>query len=161
MASSGSRTSTTGRCRSSTRRRTRCGRPSTRGRAPARSRSRRLPVTSGSRSRAWAKCGGSPPPSSLAGVLVASYTERPDLAARTGEIDDVWAEFIHHARLNRHWHRLREDFPDFQLVLYDDQSDAVLGRGHSVPFGWDGSWDDLPDGVEGVFDRLFEEGGRA
>jgi hypothetical protein len=93
-------------------------------------------------------------------MLVASYVDRPDLAERTGEIDDVWPEFVHHARLNRHWHRLREDYADFQFVLYDEESDAVLGRGHSVPFGWDGSWDDLPDGVEGVFDRVFEEGGR-
>ena len=94
-------------------------------------------------------------------MIVASYAERPDLAERTGEVADVWPEFIHHARLNRHWHRLREDFPDFQLTLYDEEADAVLGRGQTVPFRWDGSWEDLPDGVEGVFDRVFEgEGGR-
>ncbi len=92
-------------------------------------------------------------------MLVASYAERPDLAARTGEIPDVWPEFIHHARLNRHWHRLREDFPDFQLVLYDEDADLLVGRGQTVPFRWDGTWDDLPDGVEGVFDRVFEEEG--
>jgi hypothetical protein len=92
-------------------------------------------------------------------MLVASYAERPDLAERTGEIADVWPEFVHHARLNRHWHRLLEDFPGFQLVLYDEEADVLLGRGHSVPFPWDGTFADLPDGVEGVFDRLFEEGG--
>jgi hypothetical protein len=92
-------------------------------------------------------------------VLVASYAERPDLAERTGEVADVWPEFIHHARLNRHWHRLREDFPDFQLALYDEEADRVLGRGQTVPFRWDGSWEDLPDGVEGVFDRVFEGNG--
>ena len=92
-------------------------------------------------------------------MLVASYADRPDLAERTEEVGNVWPEFVHHARLNRHWHRLREDFLDFQLVLYDDEADVVLGRGHSIPFTWDGSLDDLPDGVEGVFDRVFEEGG--
>lgn len=92
-------------------------------------------------------------------MLVASYADRPDLAERTEEVGNVWPEFVHHARLNRHWHRLREDFLDFQLVLYDDEADVVLGRGHSIPFAWDGSRDDLPDGVEGVFDRVFEEGG--
>jgi hypothetical protein len=92
-------------------------------------------------------------------MIVAPYTERPDLAARTEEVADVWPEFIHHARLNRHWHRLREDFAGFQLVLYDDAADVVVGRGQSIPFSWDGTWDDLPDGVEGVFDRVFEEGG--
>jgi len=92
-------------------------------------------------------------------VLVASYTERPDLAERTDEIGDVWPEFVHHARLNRHWHRLREDFLDFQLVVYDEAADVLVGRGHSIPFPRDGGWDELPDGVEGVFDRVFEEGG--
>jgi GNAT superfamily N-acetyltransferase len=92
-------------------------------------------------------------------VLVASYAERPDLAERTGEIGDVWPEFVHHARLNRHWHRLREDFLDFQLVVYDEEVDVLVGRGHSIPFPRDGGWDELPDGVEGVFDRVFEEGG--
>jgi len=92
-------------------------------------------------------------------VIVASYVARPDLAARLDEVADVWPEFIHHARLNRHWHRLREDYPELQLVLYDEDADAVLGRGQTVPFRWDGSWDDLPDGVEGVFDRVFEEDG--
>jgi hypothetical protein len=92
-------------------------------------------------------------------VLVASYADRPDLAARTGEIEDVWPEFIHHSRLNRNWHRLREEFPELQLVLYDDEADAVVGRGQTVPFRWDGSWGDLPDGVEGVFERVFEGDG--
>jgi GNAT superfamily N-acetyltransferase len=92
-------------------------------------------------------------------VLVASYAERPDLAARTEEIEFFWPEFIHHARLNRHWHRLREDFLDFQLVLYDEEADSVIGRGQTVPFRWDGSLEDLPDGVEGVFDRVFEQDG--
>ena len=92
-------------------------------------------------------------------MLVASYTERPDLAERTGEIGDVWPEFVHHARLNRHWHRLREDFLDFQLVVYDEEADELVGRGHSIPFPRDGAWDELPDGVEGVFDLVFEDGG--
>jgi GNAT superfamily N-acetyltransferase len=92
-------------------------------------------------------------------VLVASYAERPDLAERTAEIADAWPEFVHHARLNRHWHRLRADYPELQLVLYDEQADVVVGRGATVPFRWDGSWEDLPDGVEGVFARVFEEGG--
>jgi GNAT superfamily N-acetyltransferase len=93
-------------------------------------------------------------------VLVASYTERPDLAARTGEIEDVWPEFIHHASINEvYWPRLRHDFPDFQLVLYDEDADVVLGRCQSVPFRREGGWDELPDGVEGVLRQAFDLGG--
>jgi GNAT superfamily N-acetyltransferase len=92
-------------------------------------------------------------------MIVAPYTERPDLAARLDELEDVWPEFIHHAQLNRNWPRLREDFPDFQLVLYDEETDTIMGRGQTVPFRWNGRRNDLPDGVEGVMHRVFEEGG--
>src|SRR5579859_8010710 len=92
-------------------------------------------------------------------MLVASYTERPDLAARTGEIEDVWPEFIHHASINEvYWPRLRHEFPDFQIVLYDDEADVLLGRGQTVPFRREGRWDDLPDGVEGVLRQAFDVG---
>ena len=90
-------------------------------------------------------------------MLVVPYPERPDLVARLDEVEDVWPEFIHHAGLNRHWHRLREDYPEFQLVLYDDEVDRVAGRGQSLPFRWDRTLDDLPDGVDGVFRRVFDE----
>jgi hypothetical protein len=90
-------------------------------------------------------------------VLVAAYTERPDLVARFDELEDVWPEFIHHARLNRHWRRMLDDFPDFQLVVYDEESDRVVGRGNTIPFRREGSWKSLPDGVEGVFDQVFED----
>src|SRR4029077_16527347 len=33
------------------------------------------------------------------------------------------------------------------------------GRGQTVPFRWNGRRNDLPDGVEGVMHRVFEEGG--
>ena len=93
-------------------------------------------------------------------MLVATYTERPDLAARTGEIDDVWPEFIHHAAINDvYWPRLRPEFPDFQVVLYDDETDTVLGRGQTAPFRREGGWEDLPDGVEGVLQQVFDQGG--
>src|SRR5438552_576392 len=61
--------------------------------------------------------------------------------------------------MGRNWPRLREDFPDFQLVLYDDETDTMLGRGQTVPFCWNGRPNDLPDGVEGVLQRVFEGDG--
>ena len=91
-------------------------------------------------------------------MLIATYAERPDLAERLDELEDVWPEFIHYARFNRHWRFLSQDFPEFQLVLYDDETDTIMGKGQTIPFPWDGSRDDLPDGVEGVLHRVFEEG---
>jgi GNAT superfamily N-acetyltransferase len=93
-------------------------------------------------------------------VLVATYAERPDLAARLDELEDVWPEFIHHATINRdYWPRLSRELAEFQLVLYDDDADRVIGKGQTVPFRWDSGREDLPDGVAGVLRRAFDEGG--
>jgi GNAT superfamily N-acetyltransferase len=94
-------------------------------------------------------------------VLVVPYSQRPDLVERLGEVEDVWPEFLHHtdATFNALWSRVRREFPDFQLMLYDDDTDSVVGRGQTIPFRWDGSLEDLPDGVDGVVRRVFEVGG--
>jgi GNAT superfamily N-acetyltransferase len=94
-------------------------------------------------------------------VLVVPYSERPDLVPRLGEVEDVWPEFIHHTgeAFNALWGRVRREFPELQLVLYDDETDTLVGRGQTIPFRWDGTFDDLPDGVDGVVRRVFEVGG--
>jgi GNAT superfamily N-acetyltransferase len=94
-------------------------------------------------------------------VIVVPYSERPELVGRLDEVEDVWPEFIHHTGevFNALWNRVRREFPDFQLVLYDDETDTLVGRGQTIPFRWDGTFEDLPDGVDGVLRRVFEEGG--
>jgi GNAT superfamily N-acetyltransferase len=94
-------------------------------------------------------------------VLVVPYSDRPDLVERLDEVADVWPEFLHHtdATFNTLWSRVRREFPEFQLVLYDDDTDSVVGRGQTIPFRWDGSVEDLPDGVDGVVRRVFDAGG--
>ena len=90
-------------------------------------------------------------------MLVATFAERPDLAARISEIRPVWPEFIHHdAVVGRYWQRLSTELPDFQLVLYDDELDSVIGEGRTVPFAWKG----LPDGIDDVLVQGFEARGR-
>jgi len=90
-------------------------------------------------------------------VLVVPYSQRPDLVERLGEVEDVWPEFIHHTgeTFNTLWSRVRREFPDFQLVLYDDDTDTLVGRGQTIPFRWDGTFEDLPDGVDGVVQQVF------
>jgi GNAT superfamily N-acetyltransferase len=94
-------------------------------------------------------------------VLLVRYSERPDLVERLEEIEDVWPEFLHHtdATFNALWRRVRREFPDFQLVLYDDKTDSPVGRGQTIPFRWDRTWEDLPNGVDGVVRRVFQAGG--
>ena len=90
-------------------------------------------------------------------MLVATYAERPDLAERTGEIEDVWPEFMHHGEVTtRYWPALRREIPELQLVLYDEEADAVVGRGQTVPTSWDGTVEGLPEGVDDVLERWFE-----
>ena len=83
----------------------------------------------------------------------ATYAARPDLAERVGEIADPWPEFIHHANCNRLWHVMRERFPQFQLVLFDADSDRMLGRGQTMPVRWDGTAAGLPGGVDDAVEQ--------
>src|SRR5581483_3702380 len=83
-------------------------------------------------------------------------SERPDLADRAGEVESTFAEFIHNADVTtRYWHRLREDLPDFQLVLYDEERDEVVGRGQTMPASMR---DGLPGGVDDMLERRFGDG---
>ena len=89
-------------------------------------------------------------------MLLATFSERPDLAARTSEIPNVWPEFLlHDETVGSHWSRLRDELPQFQLVLYDEERDVVVGEGRTVPFRWDG----LPAGIDDVLVRAFAEDG--
>src|SRR5918995_1880014 len=79
---------------------------------------------------------------------IVTIAERPDLEERLGEVGDPWPEFIHHDEVvNRHWPRLYEEFRDFQLVLYEPETDGVLGKGCTIPVTWDGRTETLSDGV--------------
>lgn len=86
-------------------------------------------------------------------MQVVTYAERPDLAERTDEIDDPWPEFIHHAAItSRYWSGMREQYPELQLVLYDDERDRVVGRGQTVPAS---TADGLPGGVDDMLETRF------
>jgi hypothetical protein len=75
-------------------------------------------------------------------------SERPDLYDRLDEVADPWPEFIHHDDVVvERWPLLHERLPDFQLILYDSETDAVLGRGCTIPVSWDGRNESLSGGV--------------
>jgi hypothetical protein len=70
----------------------------------------------------------------------------------------VATEFDRHGETHlRYGARLAEEFPDFQFVIEEDGE--RLAHGHSLPVRWDGTLDDLPRGIDGAFERAFEEGG--
>jgi GNAT superfamily N-acetyltransferase len=65
----------------------------------------------------------------------------------------IATEFDRHGEtFLRYGSRLGE-FPEFQF----ETEDGV--RGHALPVRWDGTVEDLPRGIDGSFERAFEEGG--
>lgn len=62
-------------------------------------------------------------------------------------------EFARHADTFIRYHGRLEEFPELQFEL-----DGGV-RGRTLPVRWDGSLDDLPRGIDGVFARAFEEKG--
>jgi len=92
--------------------------------------------------------------------VVRMYTalERPDLWARKIDSRLVWPEYNMHGNVSdQYWHLLDEELPDFQFVLYDEETDEVLAEGHTGPFGWDGVDAHLPDGFDPALELIFEQ----
>jgi GNAT superfamily N-acetyltransferase len=85
---------------------------------------------------------------------IVTVAERPDLDQRLDEIGDPWPEFIHHDEVvSAHWPALYDKHPDFQLILYDEESDVLLGKGCTIPVAWDGRDETLNGGVVEVFEE--------
>lgn len=91
-----------------------------------------------------------------------SFDERPDLADRyPNEAEEIWPsdmEFIHHDPVcEEYWPRLREVFPGFQFVAYDESQSQFHAIGHTVPLVWTGDAAMLPNGIPDVLHRAFTE----
>jgi hypothetical protein len=81
-----------------------------------------------------------------------THRDDPGLLERIeGLSAQVWPEYnMHGDVMNQYWGRLYEVFPDFQFVLYDDDTDTVLAEGHTLPCSWNGTIDGLPAGIDGA-----------
>jgi GNAT superfamily N-acetyltransferase len=91
-------------------------------------------------------------------VRTFTYAERLDLAARTGEIEDVLAPFMGHGEVaSRHWGKLRPELPELQLVLWDEHADAVVGHARTLPAR---EADGLPGGIDDMLESWFGDGTR-
>jgi hypothetical protein len=91
-------------------------------------------------------------------VRVFTYAERPDLAARTGEVKDTLPEFTGHGEVPlRHWHKLRTELPELQLVLWDEANDVVVGHARTMPAH---EADGLPAGIDDILETWFGDAAR-
>ena len=89
-----------------------------------------------------------------------SVAERSELAEPAWErTRDTMPEYNNHGDvLNAYWGRLTAERPDFQFHVVDDD-DVIVARARSVPVRWNGTVDDLPEGIDGAIARGFDEGG--
>ena len=84
--------------------------------------------------------------------------------AEDPSIVKLWREIIagafqeyndHGDTLGDDWHRLVEDFPEFQFVLFEGEE--PVGLGQTIPCVWDGTGEDLGEGIDDVFRRGFAD----
>jgi hypothetical protein len=99
-------------------------------------------------------------------TTIITCEERPAMLEQADKLTrDVWPEYNNHGDvLNQYWARLYEEFPAFQFVLFDNESDSIIGKGHSIPCSWDGATADLPEGIDAVIQQgfaLHQDGGTA
>jgi hypothetical protein len=88
----------------------------------------------------------------MSAPVIVTWSERPDLGERSWEeMGDVWPEYNGQGDVMRPlWARIDEDFPEFQFLLYDEEADEILAKGHSLPVAWDGTLEGLPAGIDGA-----------
>ncbi len=91
-------------------------------------------------------------------IAATTYSDRPELWAQIEDLgSEVWPEYnMHGDVMNLYWGRLYDTFPDFQFVLYDDESDEVLAEAHTMPCIWDGTDEGLPHGIDDAIVLGFE-----
>jgi GNAT superfamily N-acetyltransferase len=90
-----------------------------------------------------------------------SLKRRPDLEDQVHRLaDEGWPAFLLHGGMP-HWERLFGEFADYQ-ILFLDPAGNVVSVGHTIPFFWDCTPDDLPDRMADLMNRAVEDrrGGR-
>jgi hypothetical protein len=85
-------------------------------------------------------------------VRIVSARTRPDLAERADQATaDAFPEYNQHGDvLSPRWPRLYQRYAAYQLVLWDDATDEVLGEANTIPCRYDGTIEGLPRGIDEV-----------
>jgi hypothetical protein len=94
-------------------------------------------------------------------VRIVSADERPELADRADEVTEgAFPEYNKHGDvLAPRWSRLYDEYPAYQLVLWDDATGEVLGEGNTIPCRFDGTIQGLPRGIDEVITSGLPEVG--
>ena len=83
-------------------------------------------------------------------VIPVLYADRRELWDRIpGLFAGVWPEYnVHGDVMARYWARLFEEFPEFQVILYDADEDDIVAAGRTIPCDWDGTVSGLGSGLD-------------
>lgn len=89
-----------------------------------------------------------------AGHTLVTIADRPELWRPADDMcGAAWPEFmLHDPVADRNWGRLRDDWPQFQLVLVD-AAGAIAAASQAAPLWWDGTDEGLPEGWDAQFDQ--------
>lgn len=84
--------------------------------------------------------------------------QKPELENEAREIGaQAWPEFmLQDPVADKYWERLFDVFPNFQIVVCDDENN-VVAAGNTIPFRWNGETETLPPGWDAVLERGFSE----
>lgn len=88
-------------------------------------------------------------------VSLATHAEHPqyEAAAQGDDFLSQWEPYMFHDPVaDRYYPTMYELYPEFQFYILDE-SGTVIATGNSIPFLWDGSTMDLPDGWDDALTR--------
>jgi GNAT superfamily N-acetyltransferase len=94
-------------------------------------------------------------------LAVYTAAERPDLWQEVRErrlFEDVWPEYNKQGNHSgKYFSALYPRHAHLQVLLVDRRSDQLIARGRTIPLDWDGTLDDLPDGIDEAGLRALDE----
>jgi hypothetical protein len=92
-------------------------------------------------------------------VEVFTAAERTDLWLGCDEyFGSLWPVYNGHGNhVGKYFSVLLERHADLQVLVTDQRTGEVVGRGRTIPFRWDGTLDDLPPGIDAMGLRAVED----
>jgi GNAT superfamily N-acetyltransferase len=94
-------------------------------------------------------------------LQVVTAEERTDLweRARTERLfEALWPEYnLHGAHAALYFGSLVPRFAHLQALFIDRRTSGLIARARTIPFGWDGTLEDLPRGIDAVGLRAIED----
>jgi hypothetical protein len=83
---------------------------------------------------------------------IKTLAQRPDLEEPVHRLSgESWPTFLLHSDIT-HWGSLFDEFVEYQ-ILFCEPAGTLIAVGHTIPFVWNGTSDDLPSTMAELMDR--------